>query len=137
MIEFEVILLVYARLVKLMHVDEQTDKVVGDRESISKIEFRNFLRDQLQLCRFESKSEQLLFEQLISILTPNEKNSKPVISFRNIRCVIYAIFDTHQLWMNQQDQREQESISTSAYRRKITKYRLLITKLEANEIEAL
>lgn len=52
LVEFDQLLLAYARLANLMYFDEQTSKVVGERESISKIEFRNLLRDSIKLCRF-------------------------------------------------------------------------------------
>lgn len=66
-------------------------------------------------------------------------SSKPVLTCRNIRTIIFAILGVHQDWMSEQDALEERHTKEdmSVYKRKIWKYKMMITKLESDGSEAL
>jgi len=72
------------------------------------------------------------FDKMASIMQP--KNSLgPILTFRNIRCLMHASFGHYDSWMIEQE----EGKRSLAYQKKVSQYKLLVTKLNRDEAEAL
>lgn len=66
-------------------------------------------------------------------------SNKPVLTCRNIRTIVFAILGVHHPWMSEQDALEHRHTKEdmSVYKRKIWKYKMMITKLQSDGCEAL
>lgn len=85
--------------------------------------------------RQNNNKEQRGFDKLMLLLTPQGQFEKPVLSCRNILCVVNAIFDNHEPWMMEQDIHEVGD--NNDYKSKISKYKLLVEKLNETQSNAL
>lgn len=83
----------------------------------------------------QKETEATLLNNLIKLLSPLGSKSS-LMTFRNVRATIYAIFNVHEQWMEQQDKAELKH-ETSLYNRKIWKYKIMLTKLNTDISEAL
>ena len=63
-------------------------------------------------------------------------NNRPILTVRNVRALLYAILNYYEKWMNIQDEQELYDKEQS-YMRTISKYRLMISKLNYDSVEAL
>lgn len=77
-------------------------------------------------------TEESLYEELLKLLCMKGK-SQPVFTVRNIKLVVLAISDIHMDWMSEQDKSEWEGF----YHRRIQKYKLMRTKFQAPNSDAL
>lgn len=72
---------------------------------------------------------------MIKLLTP-EGSKKPVLTLRNIRCMLYSIINVSKSWMKIQDAAELNPFQLT-YKRKIWKYKMMVNKLDTNTSDAL
>ena len=63
-------------------------------------------------------------------------NNRPILTVRNVRALLYAILNYYEKWMNIQDEQELYN-QDQPYMRTISKYRLMISKLNYDSVEAL
>ena len=73
---------------------------------------------------------------MIKLLTPFG-SQKPILSFRNIRVLMYIIVNRFEPWMNERDTKEFSDAATSTYRRKIWKYTMFLKNLKQSGGDAL
>ena len=73
---------------------------------------------------------------MIKLLTPFGSD-RPILSFRNVRCLMYVIVNKFELWMNERDSHEFSDAANSSYRRKIWKYTMFLKNLKQPGGEAL
>lgn len=76
-----------------------------------------------------------LYKKILRLMTPVQ-SKKPILSYRNIMALFYAVFNVHEDWMDKQDPFEFVHRENS-YQRRIWKYKLMINKLNSNAQEAL
>lgn len=116
--------------VRMFNTDDQADK----RDEFSVLNLKQFLRD-LEITQVESKKENALFQKMIKLLTPSE-SKKPVLTCRNILVFFNGVFNLHEEWISKQDDFEVNN-QTYAYKRRIWKYKMMVTKLQSEGSEAL
>ena len=63
-------------------------------------------------------------------------NDGPILTVRNVRALLYAILNYYEKWMNIQDEQERCE-QDQPYMRTISKYRLMVSKLNYDSVEAL
>ena len=92
------------------------------------------LLQELGLAAIIQKKERL-WANILKLLTP-EGSKTPILTLRNIRCILYAIINVSKSWMKIQDPAELNPLQL-VYKRKIWKYKILINKLKTSTSEAL
>jgi hypothetical protein len=105
----------YSKLTNLKHFDKKLNKIIGSRDTLQKLEFKNFLRDILRLSDFKGNKDMRMFEKMISILTPFDQSLRPVLSYRNLKCILTAMFKGYEPWMKNQDPIEIKQLGKTLY----------------------
>lgn len=74
-------------------------------------------------------TDRVLFKKMIKLLTPFG-SMNPVLTYRNVRALMYIIVNKFEPWMNERDAAEDPDAATSTYRRKIWKYSMFLKNLK-------
>lgn len=79
----------------------------------------------LQLMSYCNR-DRLLYGKILKLMTPIGAEA-PVLTYRNVRCLVYLIANQHAEWMTRCHTPDQDCGSN--YRKKIMKYNLLVKNL--------